>query len=164
LILENGLLPKKPSSAESGEGCVGRTAIGSDQADGLLSPWRSRGEYHEGDHAIARDDTMKHIDVDEFTAHPDRYLHERGALAIHHEGRTLGYYLPVPSYSAEERQQAIAAWWQAVEQMRASAGMSEDEFADLFDLTKPFPRDLEAKEGTFPETPTIGPRSRLRSS
>lgn len=94
------------------------------------------------------EDAMKHIDVEEFTAHPDQYLHERGALDVRQNGRTLGYYLPIPSYSAEERQQAVAAWGQAVEQMRAAAGMSEDEFADLFDLTRPFPRDLGASEVT----------------
>ena len=40
---------------------------------------------------------MKHIDVEEFAAHPDRYLHERGALEVRQDGRTPGWSLQSPN-------------------------------------------------------------------
>ena len=82
---------------------------------------------------------MKHIDVEEFIAHPDRYVREGVALQVRQGGRTIGYYLPALPVSVEERQQAVADWGRTVEGLRATTGMAEDELVDFFDPAKPLP-------------------------
>lgn len=80
---------------------------------------------------------MKYIDVEEFTAHPDRCVRDGVALQVRQGRRTIGYYLPALPTSVEERQQAVADWGRTVEGLRATMGMTEDELIDFFDTAKP---------------------------
>lgn len=89
---------------------------------------------------------MKHIDVEDFTAHSDRCVRDGVALQVRQGGRTIGYYLPALPTSAQERQQAVADWGRTVEGLRATMGMTEDELVDFFDPAKPLPRELEPAE------------------
>lgn len=86
---------------------------------------------------------MKRIDVDEFVANPARYLWSREGFEVMHDGRAIGYYLPRPRFTPEEKQEAMDRLQATIARVLEETGMTEDELADLFDLTKPFPYDVE---------------------
>ena len=86
---------------------------------------------------------MRNIDVSEFSEHVAEYLYGGQPLAVEQEGRTLGYYLPVPRANEDEVREALHRLGETVERILAETGMTEDEFANLFDFNRPFPYDTE---------------------
>jgi hypothetical protein len=77
------------------------------------------------------------VDEREFGDHATKYLALQEPLEIERDGRPIGHYLPVKRASDEEVRQAVARLAEAVEQVLAETGMTEDELADLFDLSRP---------------------------
>lgn len=63
--------------------------------------------------------------------------------AIERNGQLIGYYIPVGQNRALDREfrrdEALARLETAIEQVLEQTGMTEDELADYFDLSKPLP-------------------------
>jgi hypothetical protein len=102
---------------------------------------------------------MKRVPADEFARHAAEYLEGSEAVSVEQDGEVIGRYVPAPNGRAlngggsdEDRRRKKAEARAAFERLRsvlqkiyAETGMTEDEFADLFDTTKPFPYDLDPK-------------------
>jgi len=90
---------------------------------------------------------MKRVSVGEFAEHAAEYLSGEEELEIECDGRTLGYYRPIPIKAREltvrrpkpDAKEAMDRLGQAVQRVLDETGLTEDELADLFDLNKPFP-------------------------
>ena len=80
---------------------------------------------------------MKRVGVREFRDHATKYLALKEPLEIERHGRPIGYYIPVKRAAEEEVRLAVARLAEAVEQVLAETGMTEDEIANLFDLDRP---------------------------
>jgi crotonobetainyl-CoA:carnitine CoA-transferase CaiB-like acyl-CoA transferase len=63
-------------------------------------------------------------------------LHLGKPLAIERHGEIVGYYIPVKKRNPEEVRRRLARLEEAIEQVLAETGMSEDELAEAFDLSK----------------------------
>lgn len=87
---------------------------------------------------------MKHVEAREFKERSLDYLTSNEPLAIEHKGEIIGFYYPKKRTKQEEVKCAVERLHQAVQQALAETGMTEDEFADLFDLSKPFPYDADS--------------------
>lgn len=85
---------------------------------------------------------MKRIGVREFRDHATRYLAGDDVLAIERHGKPIGYYIPAGSQDRTDATQGLPIWESIAQRMMAETGMSEDELADLFDLSKPLPSEL----------------------
>jgi hypothetical protein len=102
---------------------------------------------------------MKRVPADEFAERAAEYLAGTEPLSIEKDGEILGYYTPVPNghtangtasipRKRKNTPEAIESYErlkETIRRIRERNGMTEDEFADLFDLTKPFPYDLDPK-------------------
>jgi hypothetical protein len=85
---------------------------------------------------------MKQIEVDELRENPVIYLKGPEPLAIEYQGEVLGLYYPKKRSKPEEVKLAIEHLEREIDRVLAQTGMTEDELADLFDLTKPFSYDV----------------------
>jgi hypothetical protein len=72
------------------------------------------------------------------------YLTGEEPLVILHDGEVVGFYYPKKRKKQEELNRKLNRLEQLVKQALAETGMTEDEFADLFDLSKPFPYDADS--------------------
>lgn len=80
---------------------------------------------------------MIHAGIRDFRDRATRYLAGHDVIAIERHGKTVGFYVPVPTRDEEMGQRALADLRAAVRQAVAETGLSEDELAELFDLSKP---------------------------
>jgi hypothetical protein len=81
---------------------------------------------------------MRHVGVREFRDKATAYLSGNEILTVEKHGQPIGYYIPVPRASQEERRTALAQFHAAVERFLEESGLTEDELADHLDLNKPF--------------------------
>jgi antitoxin (DNA-binding transcriptional repressor) of toxin-antitoxin stability system len=85
---------------------------------------------------------VKPVGVREFRDHATKYLSAGKPIPISKHGQVIGYY--IPAHRTEEQQAAFDAaldkLGRTVDRACAEAGMTEDEFADFFDLSKPMPQ------------------------
>ncbi len=89
---------------------------------------------------------MKRVGVHEFGSDAARYLAGDEPLAIEQHGELLGYYVPVDErHSKLKLRDALQRLERTVQRVTAETGLSEDELADLFDLSKPLPDDLGSR-------------------
>ena len=100
---------------------------------------------------------MKRVPAEEFAEHAAEYLEGTEPVSVEKDGEVIGRYVPTPNghavngvVSDEDRRKNKAelrahfARLQGVlQEIYAETGMTEDEFADLFDTKKPFPYDLD---------------------
>ena len=67
-----------------------------------------------------------------------KYLSGRESIAVCQNGRIIGIYTPM-----QRDEEAVTQAWdqfgKAVDQILRETGMTEEELADIFDLSKPFP-------------------------
>ncbi len=82
---------------------------------------------------------MKQIQAREFQERSLTYLTGNEPLAIEHNSEIVGHYYPKKRTKREQLKRDIKHLEEAVQRALAETGMTEDEFADLFDLSKPFP-------------------------
>ncbi len=75
--------------------------------------------------------------IREFRDHATHYLGGNDVIAIERHGTVVGYYIPVRKRDEEKLQRDLAQLREAIEQAKAETGLSEDQLADLFDLSKP---------------------------
>jgi hypothetical protein len=86
---------------------------------------------------------MKRVGVREFRDRATGYLKEAEPIAVERHGRLIGFYIPVePKRSAgdeAELKEALARLDASVRRVLEETGMTENELADYFDLSKPAP-------------------------
>ena len=102
---------------------------------------------------------MKRVPAEEFARNAAEYLEGTEPVSIEKDGEVIGRYVPTPdghrangAGSEEERRRrkaesraAFARLRSVLQEVYAETGMSEDELADYFDMTKPFPYDLDPR-------------------
>ena len=93
---------------------------------------------------------MKHVGVREFRDRATGYMKGLEPLAIERHGKLIGFYIPVESGESDpesDLKEALGRLEMAVSRAREESGMSEDELAEYFDLSRPTPRSpAEARE------------------
>ncbi len=87
---------------------------------------------------------MKQVAVRELQEKAAVYLTGSESLAIEHNGEVVGFYYPKKQSKQEEVDRAVKQLSETVQQIMARTGMTEDELADLFDTSKPFPYDIDS--------------------
>ncbi len=94
---------------------------------------------------------MKRVGVREFRDHATKYLAGDETIVVERHGKPIGMYTPVgpsglqlhPDFGNREAAlEAAARLEKTVQKILDETGMTEDEFADLFDLNKPLPDKL----------------------
>lgn len=92
---------------------------------------------------------MKRVGVREFRNRATGLLKEAEPIAVERNGRLIGFYIPVEPKEEPDREARLR---EALERLEASvahaleeSGMTEDELAGCFDLSKPVPE--RAREG-----------------
>ena len=110
---------------------------------------------------------MKRVDAKEFAEHAAEYLAAGEPISVEQDGDVIGRYLPIPhvangtatnghaTHSAvtsgrdskvDPEKHADMEWISSrLQEIYDATGLTEDEFADLFDTKKPFPFDNLAK-------------------
>lgn len=81
---------------------------------------------------------LKEVGVREFRDHATRYLSGSESIAVSKNGRLIGVYVPLKR-DEEAKRRALDKFGETIERILQETGMSEDELADLLDLSKPFP-------------------------
>lgn len=86
---------------------------------------------------------MKHVGVREFRDRATGLLKEAEPIAMERHGRLIGFYIPVAPKRTEkseaELKEALERLEVSVNRMLEETGLTEDELADYFDLSKPAP-------------------------
>lgn len=80
---------------------------------------------------------MIHAGIRDFRDRATRYLAGNDVIAIERHGKTVGYYIPVPTRDEQKGQRALADVRSAVRAAMAETGLGEDQLADLFDASRP---------------------------
>lgn len=80
---------------------------------------------------------MRHVGVREFRDKATAYLSGNEIVTVEKHGKPIGYYIPAPRASEEERQAALTQFNAAVQRFLKESGLTEDELADRLDLNKP---------------------------
>ena len=100
---------------------------------------------------------MKRVPADEFARHAAEYLEGAESVSVEKDGEVIGRYVPRPNghvvndtVSDEERRRrkaegraAFARLRSVLQEVYAETGLTEDELAEYFDMTKPSPYDPE---------------------
>jgi hypothetical protein len=81
---------------------------------------------------------MKEVGVKDFRDHATAYLSGGEPLAVSKHGHVIGFYLPVKR-DQERINRAVDKLAETVGKVREDTGMSEEEFAEFFDLRRPLP-------------------------
>jgi hypothetical protein len=81
---------------------------------------------------------LKEVGVREFRDHATKYLSGTESVAISRHGQIIGVYVPLKR-DAEKVRRAVDRLEKTVNQVLEETGMTEDELADIFDLSKPLP-------------------------
>ena len=79
---------------------------------------------------------VKRIGVGEFREHAEEYLAGDEVLTVECQGRPMGVYIPFQSATPDASQKALLRLEQAVAKARDVNHLTEDELADLLDLSK----------------------------
>jgi antitoxin (DNA-binding transcriptional repressor) of toxin-antitoxin stability system len=80
-------------------------------------------------------ESLQHVGVREFRDRATQYLAGADPVAITRHGRLIGFYVPVP-VDRDETERALQRLADTVERISQRTGMSEDQLADLFDLSQ----------------------------
>jgi len=82
---------------------------------------------------------VRHVGVREFRDRATGLLKEAEPIAVERHGRVIGFYIPVESKKGDEEElrEALARLDASVKRVLEETGMTEDELAEYFDLSKP---------------------------
>lgn len=81
---------------------------------------------------------MKSVGVREFRDHATTYLSGTEPLAVSKHGQVIGLYFPVKR-DPERVKRALDKLGETVGAILEETGMSEEEFAQFFDMRRPVP-------------------------
>ncbi len=82
---------------------------------------------------------MKHVGVREFRDRATGYFRGSEPIAVERHGRLIGFYIPVEPREPDHEgglQEALDKLGVAVERALEESGMTEDELADYFNLSR----------------------------
>ncbi len=79
---------------------------------------------------------MIHAGIRDFRDRATRYLAGNDVIAIERHGKTVGFYIPVPTRETEKGERALAELREAVRKAMAETGMSEEQLAEMFDVSQ----------------------------
>ncbi|MGI8859933.1 MAG: hypothetical protein ACR2HO_07255 [Rubrobacteraceae bacterium] len=84
---------------------------------------------------------MRHVGVREFRDRATGLLKEAEPIAVERHGKVIGFYIPVESKKEKEEdlKEALARLDASVKRVLEETGMTEDELAAYFDLSRPAP-------------------------
>ncbi len=89
---------------------------------------------------------MKHVGIKEFRDRATSYFKAAEPIAVERHGRLIGFYIPVESRRSEEEiKEAVDRLEASVNRLLKETGMTEDELADYFDLSKPPPENFPSR-------------------
>jgi len=94
-------------------------------------------------------EVLKRVGVREFRDRATGLLKEAEPIAVERHGRLIGFYIPVEPKRKDraELTEALERLEAAVARALEESGMTEDELAEYFDLSKPPPESpSEARE------------------
>ncbi len=74
--------------------------------------------------------------VREFRDHATQYLSGKDPVAVSKHGPITGVYVPMQRDEAKARE-AVDQFRRTIQQILEETGMTENELADIFDLSKP---------------------------
>jgi hypothetical protein len=80
---------------------------------------------------------FKRVGVREFRDHATHYLGGEDPLVVERHGQPIGFYIPTGGTHQASFAAALQSLGQMVRTVLADTGLSEEELAELFDLTKP---------------------------
>ncbi len=85
--------------------------------------------------------TVRHVGVREFRDRATGLLKEAEPIAVERHGKVIGFYIPVESKKEKEEdlKEALARLDASVKRVLEETGMTEDELAAYFDLSRPAP-------------------------
>ena len=86
--------------------------------------------------------TVRHVGVREFRDRATGLLKEAEPIAVERHGRLIGFYIPVESprkEDEEELKEGLARLDASVRRVLEETGMTEDDLAEYFDLSRPAP-------------------------
>jgi len=110
---------------------------------------------------------MKRVPADEFARHAAEYLEGTEPVSVEKDGKVLGRYVPTPNGHASngiasndqrpsqshgdidwstvkpESRATLERLRRVLQDVYAETGLTENELADYFDMSKPFPLDRE---------------------
>jgi hypothetical protein len=81
---------------------------------------------------------LKEVGVREFRDHATKYLSGTETVAVNKHGHIIGVYIPLKR-DDEKVRRALDRFGETVNRILEETGMTEDELADLFDVSKPLP-------------------------
>lgn len=81
---------------------------------------------------------MNYVGVREFRGHATLYLSGGDPIAVTKHDRVIGVYVPFKR-DEEQVRRALGQFGATIERILQETGMTEDELADIFDLSKPLP-------------------------
>ena len=84
---------------------------------------------------------VRHVGVREFRDRATGLLREAEPIAVERHGKVIGFYIPVESKKGndEELKEALARLDASVKRVLEETGMTEDELAGYFDLSRSAP-------------------------
>lgn len=80
---------------------------------------------------------LKHVEECEFRDRTVQYLSGTEPFAVCRNGRVIGIYTPMKR-DLEAARKALDQFDKTVDKILEETGMTRDELADIFDLSKPF--------------------------
>lgn len=85
---------------------------------------------------------MRHVGVKKFRDNATQFFGDAEPIAIERHGRLIGFYIPVKlmkEYEDDLMETALSRLDSAVSLALEETGLTQDELADCFDLSKPIP-------------------------
>ena len=100
---------------------------------------------------------IKRVPAEEFAEHAAEYLEGSDTVAVERDGEVIGRYVPEVNGHATngvihiqprlkntpEARASVEALRRTLQEIYDETGMTEDELASYFDMTKPFPNDAD---------------------
>jgi hypothetical protein len=81
---------------------------------------------------------LKEVGIREFRDHATLHLSGSEPIAVTKHGHIIGIYVPLKR-DEEKVRRAWERFDETIEHILQETGMTRDDLADLFDLSKPFP-------------------------
>ena len=80
---------------------------------------------------------MKSISIQEFRDKAAYYLESRETISVKHQGKVVGFYVPVKESDEEEVQAALTNFSQSVNEALTQSGWDEEKLSLALDLSQP---------------------------
>ncbi|MGB8698827.1 MAG: hypothetical protein WCD18_05365 [Thermosynechococcaceae cyanobacterium] len=86
---------------------------------------------------------MKQVTLNQLNQESASLLTSHEAITVEHQGEVIGVYLPQKKVDQAELQHNLDQLDRLIKKICSTNGLTENEFADLFDLTEPSSHDSD---------------------